>query len=166
MFLFLFTCFVFCMGLRPCLILHFTSLIVSKCNHFFFLTDGKHHHTAPARCVYGTFPFEREITWPEVTSLCHLWHHVLRQWVEAKKLQPCGYIRSASTAGKIFWLSGTNCGVFKHSWWSVDSGIGILCECFVPGLLRKQQCVFAICVDRNTCCALQITEELLHCIHL
>lgn len=37
---------------------------------------------------------------------------------------------------------------------------------FVPGLLRRQQWVFAICVDRNTCCALQITEELLHCIHL
>lgn len=37
---------------------------------------------------------------------------------------------------------------------------------FVPGLLRKQQWVFAICVDKNTCCELQITEELLHCIHL
>ncbi len=146
MFLFLFTCFVFCMGLRPCLILHFTSLIVSKCNHFFFLTDGKHHHTAPARCVYGTFPFEREITWPEVTSLCHLWHHVLRQWVEAKKLQPCGYIRSASTAGTLFWLSGTNCGVFKHSWWSVDSGIGILCECFCSRLTTETtMCVCHLC---------------------
>lgn len=55
MFLSLFTCFVFCIDLCPCLIHCFTPLIVSKRNHFFLVTDGKHQITATVQHVYGTF---------------------------------------------------------------------------------------------------------------
>lgn len=91
----LFTCFVYCIDLCPCLIRCFTPLIVSKRNHFFLVTDGKHQHTATVQRVWDFHHGWRN----GITSiaLCYIWVDVLRKRVGGG--QTCGYTKSASTAG-------------------------------------------------------------------
>lgn len=126
MFLPLITCFVFCIDLCPCLIHCFTPLTVSKRNRFFLVTDEKNQHTATVQHVWDFLQGWRN----GITSiaLCYIWVDVLRQRVKTQRvLALLGH----------FWLSGTYSAVFKHSWWCVASGIGILYEWFCSRLTTE-----------------------------